>query len=109
MSNAAKLVKNIKNKEKKPSERVKRIKKADLSSLPEAIVDGKLVVREKGRVLFERTLNKRTAIHAGIVLSVDKDGIVSIWDETQGQCCVVDLKNPPASFKAASSDELASE
>lgn len=103
MSNADRLLKN--KKEKKPRERVKKVK-ADTSNLPDAVVDGKLRVKEKGKVVFARTLNGRTRLHEGYVSSV-KDDVVSIWDETQNQFYVISLKEPPGVLKAKSMLELA--
>jgi hypothetical protein len=65
--------------------RAKKVK-VDMSCLPDAIVDGKLVVAVQGRLVFERTFNGQTKIHVGYVFSYDeKTGDVSIWDETRGQ------------------------
>lgn len=84
MSNARRIAER--DKVKAPRQpRVKKVK-IDLSTLPDAIVDGKLVVPIKGKVLFERTINKKTAIHEGHIWGFDEaKGDVSIWDETRGQ------------------------
>lgn len=103
MSNADKLLKN--KKEKKPRERTKKVK-ADVNVLPDAIVGGKLMVKEKGRVVFARTLNGRTKLHEGYIAGVKAD-VVEVWDEIQNQFWIVELKNPPAVFKAKTASELA--
>lgn len=102
MSNADKLLKN--KKEKKPRERTKKVK-ADVNNLPDAIVDGILRVKDKSKVVFARTLNGRTKLHEGYIASVKGD-VVEVWDETQNQFWVVELKNPPLVFKAKSVSEL---
>lgn len=81
MSNARK--KAVSKKQRVP--RVKKVK-VDLSTLPDAIVDGRLIVPVKGKLVFERTFNGKTKVHEGYVFSYDeKTGDVSIWDETRGQ------------------------
>lgn len=84
MSNARKIMeKAAPKKQREP--RAKKVK-VDLSALPDAIVDGRLVVPVKGRLVFERTFSGKTKVHEGYVFSYDeKTGDVSIWDETRGQ------------------------
>lgn len=70
---------------KQRKSRAKKVK-VDLSALPDAIVDGKLVVPVNGRLVFERTFSGKTAVHQGYVFSYDEEkGDVSVWDETRGQ------------------------
>jgi hypothetical protein len=77
----------------------------DLTSLPDAVVDGKLRVKLKGGVVFERTLNGRTKIHTGYVAGI-RGSVVEIWDETQDQFWVVELSSPPPILKARSLADL---
>lgn len=63
--------------------------KINFLSLREAFVDDKFVPNERCKVFFERTLNKKTSIHEGIVLSI-KDCVITIYDETIGQQYVID-------------------
>jgi hypothetical protein len=100
MSNASRIAGKIKEKAPR-TPRAKKVK-VDLSALPDAVVDGKLVVPVKGRVVFERTLNKKTAVHEGYVFSFDeKDGSVSIWDETRGQFYGLNINQPMPVIKIA--------
>ena len=64
--------------------------KVNFSSLKEAFADGKFLPNEKCKVYFERTLNKRTSIHEGTVLSI-KDNVITLYDETIGQQYTVDV------------------
>ncbi len=66
--------------------RIKKLK-VNFDALPDAIVDGKLVVPIKGRIVFMRELDQRKAeTHEGFVFSYDeKTGHVDVWDETRGQ------------------------
>ena len=80
-----KLQSNVEPKEEKPRVRKKKIK-VDMGSLPDAIVDGKLVVPVKGRVFFERKMNGVTKIHEGTVSAVyEEKGVVELFDETVEQ------------------------
>lgn len=80
--------------EKEKKTRAKKIK-INMSQLPDAVVDGKLVVPVGGRVLFERRLDgKSTAIHEGFVKHVSEDGSVEIWDETREQLFCFNLNQP---------------
>lgn len=83
--------------------RAKKLK-VDMKSLPDAVVDGTLVVKKGCRVFFERTLNKRTAIHVGTIFDV-QDDIVTVSDETRGQFYVFSVKDPP-NIKAASANDV---
>lgn len=84
MSNARKIVEGRKEKPAREP-RTKKVK-VDLSSLPDAIVDGRLTVPVKGKVVFHRTFSGKTVVHQGHVFSYDEQtGDVSIWDETRGQ------------------------
>lgn len=82
MSNANRIAGGRKKAQREP--RARKVK-VDIDSLPDAVVDRKLIVPLKGRVVFERTLNKRTMVHEGTIFSVADDGHVTIWDETRGQ------------------------
>jgi hypothetical protein len=83
------MIKRKMGVEQKPEkERKKRAKKikVDMSKLPDAVVDGKLVVPVGGKVFFERRLDGRAAaIHEGFIKHVFDDGSVEIWDETREQ------------------------
>jgi hypothetical protein len=84
MSNARRIAEKAKPKAPR-APRAKKVK-VDLSSLPDAIVDGKLTVPVKSKIVFERTINKKTAVHEGHIWGFDEaTGDVSIWDETRGQ------------------------
>lgn len=84
MSNARKIMEKAEPK-KQREPRAKKVK-VDLATLPDAIVDGKLVVPVKGRLVFERTFSGKTKVHEGYVFSYDeKTGDVSVWDETHNQ------------------------
>ena len=74
---------------------MKRASHADISALPDAVVDKKLVVPVKGKVVFLRTINgKGPAVHKGIIFSTDDKGGVTVWDETRGQFWGFDLNQP---------------
>ena len=68
--------------------------KVDMSALPDAVVDGKLVVEVGGKIYFERTLNKVTKVHEGIIKDVSDKGIVQVWDETIEQFYGFSLNQP---------------
>lgn len=90
-------------------EKIKRQKKIkiDLSKLPDAIVDGILVPKINDKVLFERTLNKKTTIHVGYVFSFDDiTSVVSIWDETKNQFYNFSLKENIPKIKILSEGVL---
>ena len=102
MSNASRLA--GRKKEKVRAVRTKKLK-VDMTKLPEAIVNGELVVKVKGRVVFERHANKRVELHRGIVWSVDSD-LVTVWDETREQYYTFSLKQTLPVMKAESADDL---
>ena len=77
--------------EKPREQRAKKIK-VDLDSLPDAVVDGKLVAGVGERVLFERALNGVKKTHVGSVKIVEDSGLVHVWDETREQWFVFSLK-----------------
>lgn len=79
-----------KSPEKKPRapRKVKVAKSID--ELDDAVVDGKLLVPIRGKVLFERKSGSKTEIHIGYVHTVS-DGAVHIWDETINQYYVFSL------------------
>lgn len=79
-----------KSAEKKPRAPRKEKVKANIDELDDAVVDGKLVVPLRGRVLFERKAGVKTEIHLGYVHTVS-DGAVNIWDETINQFFVFNL------------------
>ncbi len=99
MTNARKIL--DKKLEKKPRDIRKRRGHYDISSLPDAIVDGKLIVPLKGQLIFERTLDKRVAIHNGYVFSIDEDGVLTIWDETRAQFYAINVNQPHPMVKIA--------
>lgn len=101
MSNAKRIA--DKKPEKKAREPRVRRPKYDISNLPDAVVDGKMTVPVKGRLLFERTLDKRTAIHEGYVFSIDADGTVTVWDETRKQFYAFSANHPHPPVKAVRS------
>lgn len=102
MSNASRLAGRKEKKVRQP--RTKKVK-VDMSKLPDAIVDGKFVVKEKGRVYFERHANKRVEIHIGEAWKVEGD-LVTIWDETRGQFYAFSLKQELPLIKAASLEDV---
>jgi len=81
---------------KKPrAPRAKKLK-VDLTSLPDAIVDGKLTVPVNGKVVFVRSLDQKQVVHKGYVFSVDLEkGDVTLWDETREQFYSFNVKEPP--------------
>lgn len=84
----------------------KRKVKVDMNILPPAIFEGRFIVKMKGRVVFERTLNGKTELHLGTVVNYDEEGgYVSLWDETREQCYGFDMSAPP-NIKAESKDDL---
>lgn len=85
MSNAKRIAEKAEPK-KAREPRAKKVK-VNIDALPDAIVDGRLTVPVKGKVVFIRTISgKAPAVHEGHVWSYDeKTGDVSIWDETRGQ------------------------
>ena len=99
MSNASRIAGKREKKPRQP--RAKKVK-VDMSALADAVVDGQLIVPVKGRVVFVRTINKKTAIHEGTVFSVGDDGLVSIWDETREQFYAFSLKQELPVIKVAS-------
>lgn len=101
MSNARKII--DKKKEKKAREPTVRRPRYDISDLPDAVVGGKLTVPIKGRLLFERTLDKRTAVHEGYVYSLDADGTVTVFDETRKQFYAFNVNQPHPPVKVARS------
>lgn len=69
--------------EKKERAPRKKKLKIDMTTLPDAIVEGKLVVPLKGKVVFERTLNGATRIHEGTVSGFNEEkGVVELFDDT---------------------------
>lgn len=93
------------NGKKEKQIRQKKIK-VDLNSLPDAIVDGKFILAPKDKVLFERTLDKKTSTHVGHVFSVDETtGVVSIWDETKNQFYNFNVNQPTPVIKFFSGAE----
>ena len=99
------MLKKPKEKKKTVAPRIKKVK-ADLDTLPPAIFEGRFIVKVKGRVIFERTLQNKTEIHKGSVVSYDEEaGYVSLYDDTRGQCYGFDLNHPPR-ICAASEEDL---
>ena len=80
------------------SEKEKRIPrkkkiKIDMSTLKDAVVDGKLVAVVKSKVVFERTLNGTTRVHEGTIHSFNEEkGIVELFDDTVEQFYSFSLK-----------------
>lgn len=97
----------MKKKDQTKTQRNKKVK-VDLDSLPLAVMDGKLIVRLKGRVYFERTLQNKTEIHSGEVFSYDAEaGWVSVWDDTRENFFGFDLKDTEKfKIRAASEKDL---
>ena len=96
--NAKKIVSSKKTKKSRDTSGVKPSKKLDLTALRDAIIDGKFTAEKDVRVVFHRTLNGKTRLHAGIVMS-SSETVTMIWDETQGQVYSVDPKNHPGVIK----------
>jgi len=82
MSNIKKILEN--KKEKKP--RVPRAKKIkfDISSAPDAIVEGKLIVPFGTKVIIPRIKAGRESLSECEIMKIDDD-IVHAWDETLNQ------------------------
>lgn len=79
---------NREKKQKIDVEKPKRVKrtKVKLEELPDAVVDGKMIVPPGGKVFFERRLSTgRIAVHEGIIREITANGIVQIWDESVEQ------------------------
>lgn len=101
MNNAKKIFEKKEPKAPKV-ERTRRVK-VDITTLPDAIVDGKLIVSDKSRVYFERLLDGKVKVHEGYVFSRDDTtGSVSIWDETRGQFYGFSTRTRELMFKSAS-------
>lgn len=84
MSNAKKILEKATAK-KAREPRIRKIN-VDIESLGDAILDGKLVVPVKGKLVFVRKLDGKTVIHKGHVFSYDEaTGDVVVWDETRSQ------------------------
>ena len=66
-----------------PPKKVKR--NTDLSKLPDAIIDGKLVVPIGSEVIIPRMRSGREVLSAGYIKDVQEDGTVHVWDETNAQ------------------------
>lgn len=105
MSNAARILKDA--KPKPPREpRAKKVK-ADLGSLPPAVVKGVLQVKVGSKIIFQRTLDGKTKLHKGQIKSTDEKGYVTVWDETRCQWWAFELKQADH-VRAASTSELIS-
>lgn len=93
-TNAKKILE--KRVEKAPRQpRAKKLK-VDLDSMPDAIVDGRFTVPLRGRVVFVRSLDQKTAIHRGYVFGIDEArGTVTLMDETREQFFVFEVARPP--------------
>lgn len=101
MSNAKKIIDGIEAK-KARLPRPKKVK-VDLTSLPDAVVGGKLVAKVKDKIIFVRTFHGKEAIHVGHVFSIDEvKGDVTVWDETREQFYGFNLKEPLPIVKLAS-------
>lgn len=84
MSNAKRIAEKAEPK-KIREPRIKKVK-VNLDSLVNAVVDGKLTVPVKGKIVFIRTFSGKSVVHEGHVWGYDeKTGDVSIWDETRQQ------------------------
>ena len=86
---------------KQTTSRRKKVK-VDLSTLPEAIVDGQFVVPPNSKVFFERTLSGTTKIHEGTVLKINENGVVDLFDDTIEQFYSFSLHQKLPNIKAAS-------
>ena len=104
MSNAKKIIDASKtNFDVVRKQRTRKIK-IDLDTLDDAIVNGKLVVPVKGRVVFERVFyNNRVEIHEGFIVSVSDTGLVEIYDETREQCYAFEIGKPHPKVKSLNS------
>lgn len=102
MSNAKRI---LEKKAPKPAKE-KRVKKLkfDMSLLPDAIVAGKVVVKPKTKIYFERLEGGSMKIHEGSMFDSDEKS-ATLWDETRGQFYLIDLSSPPV-VKASSSSDL---
>jgi len=91
---------NVEQKvEKEKKARTKKLK-IDMSKLPDAVVDGKLLAPVGSKVFFERRLDgKSTAVHEGLIKFVSEDGSVEIWDETREQLFCFNLKQMVPTIK----------
>jgi len=87
-------------KTEKRAPRKKKVK-VDLSTLPDAIVDGKFVVPPQGRVFFERTLGGKTKVHEGTVMKINENGIVDLFDDTVEQFYSFSLHQKLPNIKAS--------
>lgn len=84
MSNAKRIAEKAEPK-KVREPRAKKVK-VNLDALSDAVVDGKLTVPVKGKLVFVRTFSGKSVVHEGHVWSYDeKTGDVSVWDETRQQ------------------------
>lgn len=92
----------VEHKQEKVQKPRKKRGKVDLSTLPDAIVDGKFIVPEKEKVFFERTLSGKTRVHEGTVTEVTEDGMVFIFDETVEQFYAFSLKQAVPNIKVGS-------
>lgn len=103
MSNAKKILSTIDVKERSYA-RVKKLN-IKLENYHDAIVDGKLVVKEKGKIFFERMILGKTTIHQGHIFSV-KDDLITIFDETREQFYAITISTNKLQIKAQSEDDL---
>ncbi len=88
----------VQKKQERP--RKKKVK-VDLSSLPDAIIDGKFVVPLQGKVFFERTLSGTTKVHEGTVVKINENGIIDLFDDTVEQFYSFSLHQKLPNIKAA--------
>jgi hypothetical protein len=61
----------------------KKPKKVKVELLPDALVDGKLIVPAGTKIYFERFFyGGKKKFHAGVIREITDKGMVHIWDET---------------------------
>lgn len=81
-------------KDKKPAQRTKKVK-FDFSKAADAIVDGKFIVSLGDRVVVERIRYDKKQVSVCIFKGVEKNGDVTMWDDTVSQFFSFNLNDPP--------------
>ena len=80
-------------KREKKVRKPRRGKLPKLSTLPDAIVNGELMVKVDDPVMFERYVPGCSPdIDVGTIKQIDDDGFVTVWDETREQCFLFNYK-----------------
>jgi hypothetical protein len=95
-----KLIQEKVEKPKQPELELRKVKKGlDLSSLSDAIIEGKLIVPIGTELITERYRNGRNVAIICTVKQIDDDGLIHTWDETVQQWYIFNIKESPKILK----------